>query len=144
MRTLLVAALVAGTLLPERSASQTLDAGRVVGRWSGSGSFFDAELRQKAGAVPFVVEIAADRSGSGRIGDAVLNDVQVKPTRNYIEMRAKLAGPLGKGAAPSKDRLVIVVTAVTDSTIEAEFHLKSNFAFDPWMQEGRVLLTRIR
>ena len=143
MRTLMISVLAIAALLPARSESQTLDPARLVGRWSGTGSFFDAELRQRVGAVPLAVELASDRTGTGRIGQAAMNDVQVKPTRNYIEVRAKLAGAVAPDRQLGKDRLVIVITAVTDSTIEAEFHLKSNFVFDPAMREGRVTLTRL-
>lgn len=123
-------------------AAQSADPSKLVGRWSGSGTFFSAELQKKVDSLPFVLHIEPDGSGTGRIGEAELRDVRVKPTRDYIEVRAKLARPVASDPALAKDRLVLVVTAVGDSTVEAEFHLKTNFVYDLRMREGRVVLTR--
>jgi hypothetical protein len=123
--------------------AQNLDPGKLVGGWSGTGTFFNAELQKKVGALPFVFHIAPDRSGTGRVGAAELQDVHVKPTRDYIEVRARLTRPVAADPALAKERLVLVVTALSDSTIEAEFHLKTNFVFDMRMRDGRVVLTRV-
>ena len=72
-----------------------------------------------------------------------MQDVRVVPTRDYIEVRARLARPVTADPAVAKDRLVIVITALSDSTVEAEFHLKTNFVYDLRMREGHVVLTRI-
>jgi ketosteroid isomerase-like protein len=77
------------------------------------------------------------------VGAAELQDVHVKPMRDYIEVRARLARPVAADPALAKERLVLVVTALSDSTIEAEFHLKTNFVFDLRMRDGRVVLTRV-
>ena len=122
--------------------AQAIDPNKLVGRWSGSGTFFNAELQKKVDSVPFVLEIGNDRSGKGRVGEVELSDVLVKPTREYIEVRAKLARPISDDPALAKDRLVIVFTALSDSTAQAEFHLKTNFIYDVRMREGRVLLSR--
>ena len=126
------------------AAAQRPDASKLVGRWSGTGTFFNAELRKKADSLPFELDIAPDRSGSGRVDAVDLREVRVKPTRDYVEVRAKLARPIRSDRALAKDRLVLVVTALSDSTVEAEFHLKTNFVYDLTMREGRVLLTRLR
>ena len=126
----MLALLVVATLFPVRGMTQALDATRLVGRWSGSGTFSNVAIQKKVGSLPFVAEFKADRSATGRVGNATLQDARVKSTRDLLEVRAKLAGSL--------------VTKVSDNTIEAEFHLKSNFAFDPRMRDGRVVLTRIR
>lgn len=123
--------------------AQTRDASKLVGRWSGNGTFYSAELQRKVDSLPFVLTIEPDRSGSGQVGVAVLQDVRVKPTRDYIEVRAKLARPVAADPALAKDRLVLVVTALSDTTVEAEFHLKTNFIYDLRMREGRVRLSRI-
>jgi len=123
--------------------AQPRDPGKLVGRWSGTGTFFNAELRGKVGSLPFVLQVEPDRSGTGRVGGAALKDVRVMPTRRYIEVRAKLARPVAADPAVDKDRLVLVVTALSDSTVEAEFHLKTNFVYDLRMREGRVVLTRV-
>ena len=122
--------------------AQTIDSSKLVGRWSGTGTFFSAELRQKVDSVPFVLHIEPDRSGTGRVAGVALQDVQMKRTRHYIEVRARLERPIASDPALAKDRLVLVVTALNDSTAEAEFHLKSNFIYDLRMREGRVTLAR--
>jgi hypothetical protein len=144
MRGLVLTLLASATLFPACGASQALDATRLVGRWAGSGSFFNVDLQKKVGPLPFVAEFRADRSGAGRVGKAILHDVHIASTRDHLEVRAKLAGSIGADPALAKDHLVLLVTMVDDSTIQAEFHLKSNFTYDPRMREGRVVLTRIR
>ena len=124
--------------------AQNLDPAMLVGRWSGSGTFFDAELQKRVGTLPFALQIAPDNSGTGQVGSATLQDVHVNPTRPYIEVRARLAHPVAADPALAKERLVLVVTALSDSTIDAEFHLKSSVIYDLTMREGRVLLTRVR
>ena len=124
------------------AGAQTRDPAKLVGRWSGHGTFFSAELKKKVDSLPFVLHIEPDHSGTGRVGEAEMREVRVKPTRDYIEIRAKLARPVAADPAFAKDRLVLVFTAVGDSTAEAEFHLKTNFVYDLRMREGRVVLTR--
>ena len=123
--------------------AQARDASKLVGRWWGSGTFFNADLQKTVDSLPFMLEIEPHRAGSGQVGAASLQDVRVKPTRDYIEVSAKLSRPVAADPALAKDRLVLVVTALNDSTAEAEFHLKSNFIYDLKMREGRVVLTRI-
>ena len=48
--------------------------------------------------IPFLgntLELKADGTGTGRIGDATLQVVEVKRARDRIEVRAKLSGSLG-------------------------------------------------
>jgi cyanophycinase len=134
--------LAVATILPRHGSSQDLDPARLVGRWSGSGSFFNAELQKKIGTLPVVTEFTADRSGTGRIGDATLTDVRIRPARERIEIRAKLSGSVGADRALAKDHVILVITALSDSTLEGEFHLKSNSVYDPRMREGRLVLRR--
>jgi hypothetical protein len=67
----------------------------------------------------------------------------VRPNRDYIEVRAKLSRPVAADPAFAKDRLVLVVTSLGDSTANAEFHLKTNFIYDVRMREGHVVLARM-
>ena len=143
MRTLVLPLLALATMFPACSRSQALDPARLVGRWSGSGSFSSGDLQKKVGSLPFVAEFTPDRSGTGRVGQATLQDVRMTPTRDQIEVRATLVGSVGADPALAKNRLVLLVTRLDESTLQAEFHLKSNFTFDPGMREGRVVLTRV-
>ena len=67
--------------LPAAATSQTLDAAKLTGRWSGTGTFFKAELREQLGSVDFSAEFKADHSGTGRVGGATMEGVRVKPSR---------------------------------------------------------------
>ena len=122
--------------------AQALDADKLIGRWSGRGVFYSADLRKKVDSLPFVIEIERDRAGTGRVGDVSLRDVRVTRTRRYVEVRAKLARPISTDPALAKDRLVLVFTALDGSIASGEFHLKTNFVYDLRMQEGRVQLAR--
>jgi hypothetical protein len=142
MRTL-VPLLLAVIMSASQGSTQTRNPGTLVGRWSGTGTFFNADLQKKVGSLPFVLHLAPDRTGTGSVGGVPLRDVRVLPTGRYLEVRAKLARPVASDPAVAKDRLVIVVTALSDSTANAEFHLKTNFVYDLRMREGRVVLTRL-
>lgn len=124
--------------------AQRPDPGKLIGRWSGTGTFFSADLRKKVDSIPFELEIDSDRLGKGRLGEVPLSEVLVKPNRNYVEIRGRLARPISSDPALAKDRLVLVITALGDSTMNAEFHLTTNFVYDLTMREGRVALTRMR
>ena len=143
MRQFMLTMFAVATLFPARAAAQALDPARVVGRWSGNGTFFDDDLQRKIGSIPFVIELSPERSGTGRVGQATLSDVRVKPARREIEVRAKLASPVAADPAVAKECLVLIITTVSDSTIQAEFHLKSNFIYDPRLKQGRVTLARV-
>ncbi len=144
MRALIVVLLlVVAAPFPRDSAAQSLDPARLVGRWSGTGGFFSADMQRKAGSLAFLLDLKADGTGTGRLGEATLQITGVKAARDRIEVRAKLAGAPGPDPALAKNHLVLVVTAVDSSRVQAEFHLKSNFIFDPQMREGHVVLTRL-
>ena len=144
MRALIVPLLVVvAALVPSDSAAQSLDPTRLIGRWSGSGSFFGADMQRKAGSLAFLLDLRADGTGTGRIGEATLQITGVRPARDRIEVRAKLTGAPGPDPSLAKNHLVLVVTAVDSSRVQAEFHLKSNSIFDPQMREGHVVLTRL-
>lgn len=137
-------AFFTATVLASGAAAQTLDASKLAGRWSGTGEFFKEDLQRTIGSVGFEAVFKADNSGTGRVGGAILQDVRVTTRRDHIEVNAGIAGTIGSNPALAKHRLVLLVTALTDSTLEAEFHLKSNSIFDPTMREGHVVMTRVR
>ena len=142
MHFILLPFLAAALLVPATGEAQSLDPAALTGRWSGSGTFFSADMQRKASSLAFILDVKADGSGTGRIGDAAFQIVRVNPARDRIELRARLTGSLGTDPALAKNHLVLVITAVDDRRMEAEFHLKSNFLFDPRMRDGHVVLTR--
>lgn len=139
-----LAVLALTALLSMPAASQSVDASKLTGRWSGTGTFFKADLRERLGAVPFFAEFKADRSGTGRVGGATMEKVRVKPSRAYVEVSATLTGAVSSDPALAKHQVVLLITAATDSTLDAEFHLKANAFLDPRMKEGRVTLRRVK
>jgi len=141
--TKLVLGLLASVVPLTVGRAQSLDPGKLIGRWSGSGTFYSADLRKKVDSLPFVLEIERDRTGAGHVGDVSLRDVRVRQTRHYIEVRAKLSRPVSTDPALAKDHLVFVFTALDDSTASGEFHLKTNFVYDLRMREGRLQLARM-
>jgi hypothetical protein len=140
--TKLVLGLLASVVPFSVTHAQSLDPAKLIGRWSGHGAFYSPDLRKKVDSLPFALEIERDHSGSGRVGDVSLRDVRVRQTRHYIEVRAKLARPVSTDPALAKDHLVLVFTALDDSTASGEFHLKSNAMYDIRMREGRLQLAR--
>ena len=141
VRTLLPILLAA--LIPASSvAAQSPDPSKLVGHWTGHGTFFDARLRQRVDSIPFVLHIEPDGSGAGAIGEATLQGARVERNRDYINVKARLSRPVAADPALAKEWMVLVVTALTDTTVQAEFHLKSNSIYDLRMREGRVVLVR--
>ncbi len=124
--------------------AQSPDQRRIVGKWSGTGTFFNAELHQRVGALTFEASFDAKSSGAGRIGAARLEQVRVESRQDHIEIKAKLAGTVANDPRLEKDHVVFVITSVSDSTMQGEFHLKSNGVFDPRMREGRMTLRRVQ
>lgn len=124
--------------------AQAPDPVKIVGHWSGSGVLFEKALANRVGPLTVAVTIAEDQTGSGHMSSAALTVTRVRALRDRIEVRADLSGAPVSDPALAKRRLVLVVTSATDSTLMAEFHLKSNYLYDPTMREGRVLLTRVR
>jgi hypothetical protein len=144
MKSLGWALLALAILVPSHGRAQALDAGKLVGRWTGEGVFFKADLNALVDSLPFVVQFETGRPPSGRVGGATFQDARITTTRSRIEIAAKLNGLVAEAPALAKDHLVLLVTAITDTSIQAEFHLKSALPYDPRMREGRVLLTRVR
>jgi hypothetical protein len=143
VRTIALLLVAFAPLLPPQSETQARVPARLVGRWTGTGTFFDRDLHANVGPISFVAEFESDSTGTGRVGQATLQGMRVvRTTQDYVEVRAKLSAFIGRDPALAKDRLVLVITKLDQTTIQAEFHLKSNFTYDPRMREGRVTLTR--
>src|SRR5689334_12449742 len=86
--------------LPAAAPAQTLDVTKLTGRWQGSGVFFKADLRDRLGSIAFTAEFKADRTGTGRVGGATMQDVHVgAPARRQIEVTATLTGAIGPDPA---------------------------------------------
>jgi hypothetical protein len=131
-------------LAAARVDAQSPDPAKAVGRWTGVGSLFSPDLSERVGPLPFSLDLADNRTGTGRLGDASLAVVKWSARREVLEIRADLSRAVGSDPALAKRHVVLVITAITDSTMQGEFHLKSNYWYDPTMREGRVLFARRR
>ncbi|MBL0169921.1 MAG: hypothetical protein IPP90_04180 [Gemmatimonadaceae bacterium] len=139
---LLVAFALVGFLSAPGSA-QAPDPTKMVGHWTGTGTFFDADLLKRVGPLAIELTMRPDGTGSGQLGGAAIRVLHSRPTRDVLQVRADLAGSPAQDAALRKPYLFFVITAASDSTLQGEFHLKSNRFYDPWMREGRLRLTRV-
>ena len=121
---------------------QTLDASRLTGRWAGEGVFFKSALAEQLGPLPIRLEFSEGRLVSGEVGRAQAGPAKVSSGRRMLQLTSKLKGRIGPAPALDKDTFVLLITALTDSTATAEFHLKTNALFDSRVREGRLSLRR--
>lgn len=124
------------------SANPTL-----VGRWTGVGSFLDVKLDKEIGKVPLEVEIRADGTVSGCIGDAKLTQTSIEKARYGFEIHAILDSKIRRDKAETKNHLIVLlVSPVKDKegalVSKANFHLKSRYGFDFTYRVGGVMLKR--
>jgi len=119
-------------------ASKPLDQSTLVGHWVGSGTFNESDPKRTVGALPFDLQFTADRSATGQVGGASLKDVQF----DGRELRAILVGQVHPSI--TKDHLILMLNPTDQDTIEAGFHLKSNYTWDFGMLTGQAKLTRAR
>ena len=120
------------------AGSLPLDQSKLVGHWVGSGTFNEGDYRKTVGVLSFDVQFTADRSATtGRVGGASLKDVQF----DGPHLKAILVGQVHPGF--TKDHLILMLTSPDGNTMEAGFHLKSNYTFDAGMGTGQVKLTRV-
>ena len=119
----------------------------LIGKWTGQGRFLDIAVDKDLGQVPLEVEINKDNTVVGRIGDAKLTKTSIKKARYGFEIHGILDSRIKKDKAEKKDHLIILlVTPVKDKegvlVSDANFHLKSNYAFDVSMRVGGVTLKK--
>lgn len=127
------------------TAPQTTQDGAqdLAGRWIGDARLFDRALRAQAIPLPAELLFEPDLALSGRMGDA--HWPRTLPTTaeaTRIEYRLRLQGVVHALPALHKPCLVVIVTRGRSSTLDADFHLKSRFGFDPSMRVGHLDVVR--
>lgn len=138
-----VATLAFVVLSATNAFAQKSDSIMPIGKWSGVGTFFKQNAHEQFGTIPIALESTNGSAVTGKVGGAVLVDGRARKIREVIEITGKLAGAvIAKPGLETKDRFVLLVTSRGDSSMNAEFHLKSNAWFDARMMEGRVVLRR--
>lgn len=118
--------------------SKPFDQSKLYGHWVGSGTFNESDPRRTVGALSFDLQFSADGSATGQVGGASLKDVQFVGQ----EVRAILVGQVHPSI--SKDHLILMTDPSDQDTMEAGFHLKSNYAWDFGMLTGQAKLTRMK
>lgn len=120
------------------------DPGRLPGRWSGVGRFYNVKFQATFGPLPFDLHIAQDLTLTGTVGGARI--LPCRPTTNHgrQDFRAELEGAIRPEKAFRKRRLVLMVTKAEGDTLVADFHLKTNFVWDWTMRVGHLEATRMQ
>ena len=121
----------------------------LIGKWTGKGKFLDRNTRKKFGKVKIEVEIKEDNTILGKIGDAQIINTSIAKARYGFEIKGKLDSKLKNDISfkRKKDHLIILLVLPKKNrknvtTSDANFHLKSNYIFDLYMEVGGVDLVK--
>lgn len=114
-----------------------------IGRWVGDARLFDKALRARATPLPAEIHIDQDLMLNGRIGQALIPTSRpVSATAMRLEYQVLLQGQVKDIAELNQTHLVLIVTRHSDGRLDADFHLKSRFGFDPAMRVGHLDVQR--
>lgn len=118
----------------------------ITGQWVGDARLFDKIIRVQA--TPLATELRIDENLilSGNIGVAkIQNASPASVSAKQVVYRALLSGPVKDIAQLSKKtHLIVIITCHTGDLLDADFHLKSRFGFDPTMRVGHMDVVRAR
>lgn len=118
---------------------------RVLGAWGGEGRFLDRDLHEEYGTFPIALEIRADRSVAGTVGQAgVVDGVIVGRPEDFV-VDARLGGPVfTEGTLPGleKDCVVFLLQPQGADEMGGNVHLKTNQTFDLGMRVCGLELKR--
>ncbi|MFA6312979.1 MAG: hypothetical protein WCV99_13665 [Sterolibacterium sp.] len=117
----------------------------IAGHWVGDARLFDKAVRAKTTPLPIEIRIEEDLAMSGSIGNARIPrsvPVSVKPPR--IEYHVALEGSIRDLPQLKKSHMIVIVTRNAKDDLDADFHLKSRFGFDPTMQVGHMEVKRAK
>lgn len=120
----------------------------LIGQWEGTGGFLDRNTAKKLGDIRLEFSITEDFQISGSIGDTKLEQITLIEANYGYAIKGILESKLKEGVDFEKDHVIILLVIPEDSesvinSIDANFHLKSNFIFDFGMRVGGVYLTKI-
>ena len=114
------------------------------GTWEGSGKFFNCDLNDEVGEIPFYLEVKKDKTIEGRVGNAILEDINILEVRNGIEIQAMLSQAVKENEIIKKKGIIILwgLPELEKGKVDANFHLTNNFYFDVFVIAGEVVLTK--
>lgn len=126
------------------SSAQPAPAAGGAGRWRGDARLFNARLRAKVGEIPAELVFQPDGSLSGTLGEATIPASRPKiRSRERVQYQLVLLGEVHRDLARDLNHLVVLVTPRPETGLDADFHLKTRFGFDPAMLVGHFDVRRI-
>lgn len=115
----------------------------IIGTWSGDARLFDKSLRARTGALPVRITIDPELGLAGRIGDAHMPRTLPRATSAArVEYAIRLGAEVKAGIR--RQHLIVIVSPGNAATLDADFHLKSRFGFDPGMHVGHFDVKPVR
>lgn len=119
----------------------------LIGEWLGVGGFMHVDFAKSMGEVPVEIILAADYKISAKIGEAHLKEIEVATANYGIELRGVLDSKIKDTIDFDKDHVVFLLVLPDENRqnlnlIDANFHVKSNYAFDFDMRVGGVMLRK--
>lgn len=129
--------------IPARAAGQASTGAIEAGRWNGDARLFHAKTRARTGAIPAELLVSHDGTLSGQVGGAAIPATRPKrSSATRVEYQVVLEGRVHEALDPALDHLLVIVTRASGGGIDADFHLKRRFGFDPGMLVGHLDLVR--
>lgn len=129
---------LAALILITMNAEAQVPVGTVeAGRWQGDARLFNAKLRAKTGAIATELLFAPDGTVTGKIGDASIPATAPKrKSSGRVEYHLVVTGRIHRELDEATNHLVIIATIRPGAGLDADFHLKKRFGFDPAMLVG--------
>jgi hypothetical protein len=134
--------------------TQKLDSAKLIdehkflmGTWKGDGKFLDKDLHQTLAALPITLEIKPDYTIDLTVAGLPLSNINLYKAKYGFEIKGTLHTDVTNGKVNDKKNFILlfIIPENADSTlntVDANFHLKSNVAFDATMKVGGVILRK--
>ncbi len=131
-------ALLAGPAL-----AQAPDAAGLTGHWSGAGRLYEVKMDRRCGLIAFDLHVGTDLALSGHVGRANFAPTAPRIGPKRIDYLVHLDQKICPDGEQGKDHLVLLITGIWPDAFDADFHLKSTFAFDRSMHPGTLQARRV-
>lgn len=105
------------------------------------------DFAKSMGEVPVEIILAADNTISAKIGEAHLTEIEIAKAKFGIELRGVLDTKIKDAVDFDKDHVIFLLVLPDENLqklelIDANFHVKTNYAFDFSMRVGGVMLRK--